>query len=61
MIVIANVFPKLQTVKNFWLDHSLWSVVLEHSLTVIILKGPKHLWNMNESTFIIFLDYSDGK
>ena len=23
MIAIANVFPKLQTVKNFWLDHSL--------------------------------------
>ena len=41
-IVIANVFPKLQTVKT-WLDHSLKSVVSEHTSTVNILMDPKHL------------------
>ena len=33
MIIIANVFPKLQTVK-IWLDHSVKSAVSEHALTV---------------------------
>ena len=33
MLVIANVFPKLQTV-NSWLDISLKSAVSEHALTV---------------------------
>ena len=33
MIIIANVFPKLQTVK-IWLDLSVKSAVSEHALTV---------------------------
>ena len=37
-----------------WLDHSLKSAVSEGPLTVNMLKGPKHLQNMHESTFIIF-------
>ena len=42
MIVIANVFARLQTVKT-WVDHSLKSVVSEHPWAVNMLKGPKHL------------------
>ena len=45
MIVIANVFPKLQTVK-IWLDHSLKSAVPEHPLAVNMLKGYKYFWNL---------------
>ena len=40
MIVIANLFPKLQMGKN-WLDQSLKSAVSEHALTVNMWKRPK--------------------
>ena len=60
MIVIANVFPKLKTLKT-WLDHFLKSVVSEYPLAVNMLKGPKDLWNLHESTFIICFDHSDLK
>ena len=36
---------------KIWLVHSLKSAVLEHPSAVIMLKGPKHLWNLHESTF----------
>ena len=49
MLVIANVFPKLQTV-NSWLDISLKSAVSEHALTVNMWKRPKYLRKLNEST-----------
>ena len=42
MIVIANVFARLQTVK-IRVDHSLKSAVSEHPLAVNMLKSPKHL------------------
>ena len=42
MILKANVFPRLQTVKS-WLDHSLKNAVSEYRLEVNMLKGPKHL------------------
>ena len=38
-----------------WLDHSLKSVVSEHPWKINMLKGPKHLWNLYESTFTISL------
>ena len=60
MIVTANVLPRLQIVKTF-LDDSLKSAVLEHPLAVNMLKGHKHLWNLHESTFIIFLYHSETK
>ena len=41
MIVIAIVFPKLQTGKTC-LGHSLRSAISEHLLTINILKGRKH-------------------
>ena len=37
-----------------WLHHSLKCVVSEHLVTVKMLKGPKHLRNLHESTFTIF-------
>ena len=37
-----------------WLERSLKSAVSEHLSTVNMLKGPKHLWNLQESTFIFF-------
>ena len=42
MIVIANVFLKLETVKT-WLNHYLESAVLEPPWTVSVLMGAKHL------------------
>ena len=60
IIAMANVFPKLKTLKT-WLDHSLTSAVPEHPLAVTMLMGPKHLWNLRESTFIIFFGHSEKK
>ena len=37
------------------LDHCLKSAVSEQHLTVNMLKGPKHLSNLLNITFIIFL------
>ena len=43
-----------------WLDHSLKRANSKHSLTVNMLKGPKDLGNLHETTFIIFFLHSDG-
>ena len=51
-IVIANVFPNLQTVKY---------LVRPLSLRVNMLKGRKHLWNLHESAFIVFFHRSERK
>ena len=59
MIVIANVFPKLHTVKT-WVDHFIKSAV-RTSLAVNMLKGTKHLRNLYERSFIIFFDHFEGK
>ena len=40
------------------LHQSLKSAVSEHPSTVNMLKGLKHLWNLYESTFIIFFHHS---
>ena len=37
-----------------WLHHSLKYAVSEDPVTVKMLKGPKHLRNLHESTFTIF-------
>ena len=57
IIVLANVFPKLQTVKNF-LEHSLKGAVSEHALRVNMWKRPIYLRNLHESPFIIFSHHS---
>ena len=43
------------------LVNSLKSAVPEHPSTVNMLKGSKHLWNLHETTFIIFFHYSEGE
>ena len=42
-----------------WLDHSLKNNVSEHPLTVNMLNSTKHLYNLHESTFIIFFHHSE--
>ena len=32
----------------------------EDSLTSNMVKGPKPCWNLNDSTFIIFIDHCEG-
>ena len=44
-----------------WLDHSLKSAVSEHPSTGNKLNVPKHLWNLHDSTFIIFFHHSEEK
>ena len=36
------------------LDKRLKKLVSEQCSTVKVLKGPKHCWNLHDSTFIIF-------
>ena len=50
MMVIANVFPKLQTLKNLVKQLSK-KRRLEHALTVNMLKCPKYFKNFCESLF----------
>ena len=44
-----------------WLEHSLKSTVPEHPLKVNMLKDPKYLCNLHESTFIIFFHHCSDK
>ena len=34
------------------------SHVLAHSRTVNMLKGPKHCWDLHDSSFVSFVHYS---
>ena len=52
MMLIGNAFPKLETVKDLVRPLSE-KHVSKYALTVNILKDPKHLWKLYESTFII--------
>ena len=52
MMLIGNAFPKLETVKDLVRPLSE-KHVSKHALTVNILKDPKPLWKLYESTFII--------
>ena len=42
--------------RKTWLDKSLESKVWEDPLTGDVVNGPKHWFNLNESTFAIFTD-----
>ena len=53
MIVIANVLPKLQTVKGLVRPLSK-KPRFRTPFIVNMLKSPKHLWNLHESNLIIF-------
>ena len=41
--------------------NSLKSAVSQHPLPLNNLKDPEHLWNLHESTFIIFFQQSEEK
>ena len=60
MIVIANVFPKLQTVKNFVRTFSKKHGFRQHFDSEHV-KASKYLQNLHESTFIIFFSSFSGK
>ena len=59
-IVIANYFRNYRVSKTC-LDHSLISPVSEHPSTINMLKCPKQLWNLHDTTFIIFFYHSEAK
>ena len=58
IIVIANVFPNLQTVKIFVRKLSLKSTVPGQTLAVNMWKRCKCLLNFRESPFIMFVYHS---
>ena len=60
MIVIANVFLKLQTVK-FFLENLLKTTVSEQALAVNIWKRRKCFLNCHESAFNTFFYHSQGR
>ena len=60
MIVIANVFPQLQTAKEF-VKPLFRKRRFRTSFIVNVLMGAKQLWTLHESTFIKFFDHSEGK
>ena len=43
-----------------WLNQSLKSSVSEDPSTSNMVIGPKHCWNLNDSTFTIFIDPCEG-
>ena len=46
--------------QNTWLDKCLWSPVSKNTLTGNVVNKPKHCFNLNESTFTIFIDHCEG-
>ena len=59
MTLLDFVFVKLRTPKT-WLDKCLQSPVLEHPWRRNMVNGPKHCWNLDQSTFVIFIDQCQG-
>ena len=52
----AFVVPKLRT-PNTWLDKYLKSPVSEEASTSNMVNVHKHCWNLQQITFIIFIDH----
>ena len=46
--------------RKTWLDQCLKSPVSENPLTSDVVNGTKHCWNLNDSTFTIFIDPCEG-
>ena len=42
--------------RKTWLGKCLKSPVLEEPLTSNVVNGPKHCFNLNDSTFTMFID-----
>ena len=59
MIVIADAFPKLQTVEVLVRPY-LNSAVSEHALTVNMRKRAKSFPNPHESAFVMYFHHSQG-
>ena len=45
--------------RKMWLDKCLKSSVSEDPSTRNMANGPKHCWNLNSSTFVIFIDHCE--
>ena len=54
MIVIANVFPKLQIQAS--LGHTVKSVISEHGFTVNMWKRTKCLRNLHDGDFMMLFN-----
>ena len=52
----AFVFPKLQTPKT-WLDKCLNIPVSENTLTINMVKVPKHCWNLHHRPCFKLIDH----
>ena len=59
MTRIAGVFPKLRTSNNK-LDQCWITFVSENPMKNKMVNGLKDCWNMNDSTFTIFIDNCEG-
>ena len=46
--------------RKTWLDNCLKSAVSEDPSTSNMRKGPKHYWNLNDSTFTILIDHCES-
>ena len=46
--------------RKMWLDKCPKSPVSENPSTSNMINGPKHWWNLNGSTFTIFIDSCEG-
>ena len=43
-----------------WLDKRLKSPISDEPATSNMLNKVNHCWNLNDSTFIIFIDHCEG-
>ena len=46
--------------RNRWLDKFLKSPIRKNNLTGKLVNGPKHSFDLNDRTFTIFSDHSEG-
>ena len=61
MSLLDDLFLNLRTLKDMVKKISLKSPVSEGPSSINMVNGPKHFWNLNDSTFAIFIDpYEDN-
>ena len=46
--------------RKTWLEKYLKSPISDNPLTDNLVNGPKHCFNLNHSTFAVFIDCSEG-
>ena len=59
MTLIAYVFPKFRA-RRTWLDKCLKSSASDDPSTGHMVNGPKHSFNLDGSSFTIFVDHCEG-